>query len=69
MEKQPAPCRVRITKCSSRTWWYKTLIGEEFETDQPAEGRDYVVWEDKQSGHLGVWRHIKYDDCEVIKTN
>jgi len=61
----PAPCRVRITKCSFEQGWYKNLIGEEFDVDKAGGIKDYVLWEDYARQQTS-WRHIAKQDCVVI---
>ena len=61
----PAPCRVRITKCSFEQGWYRNLIGEEFDVDNAGGVKDYVLWED-YAGKRTTWRHIAKSDCEVV---
>lgn len=67
MSNQKAPCKVRITGCSSRTWWYNDLVGEEFETDNAGGHFDFVLWEDYCKGKFVTWRHIAQKDCIVIE--
>lgn len=71
MTSQPkAPCKVRITGCSTPTWWYNDLIGEEFETNNVGGSYgDFVVWEDYCQGIDATWRHIAQEDCVVIERN
>jgi hypothetical protein len=61
----PAPCRVKIIKCSFECGWYKNHIGEEFDVDNAGGIKDYVLWED-YAGNTTVWHHIKKEDCEVV---
>ena len=61
----PAPCRVKIIKCTYEQGWYKNSIGEEFDVDNAGGNKDYVLWED-YTGGATAWRHIKQEDCERI---
>lgn len=62
--KPPAPCRVKITKCSFAGGWYKDLIGEEFDVDLAFPPKDYILWEDYTNPNKkAVWRHIAQQDC------
>ena len=71
MERQhpTAPCKVRITGCTIKTWWYNNSIGEEFETDNAGGRFDFVLWEDYCAGKDRSWRHIAQQDCVVIERN
>jgi len=66
-KEQQAPCKVRITQCSKRTWWYAHNIGDEFETDAP-DHLDFVVWEDIIKARIEL-RCIDPQDCIVIERN
>lgn len=64
----PAPCRVKITKCSFEHGWYRNLVGEEFDVDNAGGNYDYVLWED-YAGKRTMWRHIAKSDCEVVASH
>lgn len=63
-----APCRVRITKCGRRNWWYASQIGKEFDVNDPGPRMDFILWEDYQGDKEGPWRYIAQEDCEIIKS-
>ena len=63
--KDPAPCRVKVIKCSYEQGWYRDSVGEEFDVDNAKGKHDYVIWEDF-STDASMWRHIKQEDCERV---
>ena len=56
---------IRITKASELTYWYAGLEGETFITYKSR--RDYILKRDYDRGHEIAWRHIAFDDCEVVQ--
>lgn len=60
------PCRVRITKCGRKNWWYADQVGKVFDVNDPGPRMDFVLWEDFCGGGE-VWRHIAQEDCVKIE--
>ena len=58
--------KVKIIKCSGDDYWYKDLVGVEFEVIDKITSQDYILKEDYDLGHKACWRHIYIKDAEVI---
>ena len=57
-------CKVRILKASPPYAWYKDMVGEVFIVYR--DRKDFVLKEDRDSRST-MWRHIVFEDCEVIE--
>lgn len=69
--------RVRVTGCVRKNWWYKDIIGEEFEVEEEpedsSEGKAYHVLSLEDARKLVEFSPhtvsvcILVQDCEIIK--